>query len=74
MVASDHKHAFKAFERTQHTREVIMIIISRIIPNVHKAFGAMVPMTQTNQHQISQKKTPLKGLFKANGLFSDLCD
>ena len=34
MVVSGYGLVFKAFEKIQHTREIIMILISTIIPNV----------------------------------------
>lgn len=50
-----------------------MIIISRIIPKVGSARGAMVPKTQTNQNQISQRKTVLKeSPLEPADSFSDL--
>lgn len=36
-VVSDCEHAFKALERTQHTREGIVITMSRLIPNIWRA-------------------------------------
>lgn len=66
LVDSGCERSFKASEMT-------MIIISRIIPNAWSAFEAMLPNTQTNQSQVSQRKTLLKeSLCKLSGLLSDL--
>lgn len=57
MVVSDCKHAFKVFERIQHSREVTVTIISRIIPSDWSVLSkAMTPKTQTSQNPVSQRK------------------
>lgn len=56
------KYAFEAVERMQHTWNIMMIITSKIIPNVEIYLGAVFPKAQTNPNRISQRKTSLKEL------------
>ena len=50
LVVNSCEHTFKAFERTQFTREMTITVLSRVIPSVWSALQSHVPKTQTNQH------------------------
>ena len=47
VVVSSCKHALKAFETIQCTREMTVIVISRVIPNVWSALQSHSPKSKT---------------------------
>lgn len=52
LTGSGWELAFKALERIWHTKETIMLIINRIIPNVQSTLQSHGTKIPANQHQI----------------------
>ena len=62
-VVSGYKHGFKAFERTQCTRGIIMIIISGIFSNVWSALHSHGPQDPKWPKSNKSKKDPIEGVI-----------
>ena len=62
LVVSNSKHAFQVFEWIQSTREIIMIIISRIIPNMWIALWSHGPQDWNQSKSNKSNKDPVKGV------------
>ena len=60
MGVNGFEHTFKAFERIEHSRKIIMVIISRTIPNIWSVLRSRGPQ-DPNQSKLSKsKKIPWK--------------